>query len=84
MKIYQVVNTRRPGLEHDGFEYFFNKKEAEKKQKQNNKDYLELMEEDDYENLPFEPDEVSVYEFEMNKKGIIGLLIQIASHPDNG
>jgi ribosomal protein L2 len=70
MKLYQV--TRRRALrEHDGYSYYASKTVAEKEQRKEN---------DNETNQ----DDVREIEFTPNKKGIIALLNEIASYPDNG
>ena len=70
MKIYRV-SSHNSFAEHTGYDYFSSKLAAEREQKK-------INEENNRD------DEVSEYEFPLTKKGVLGLLIEVASHPDNG
>lgn len=73
MRLYRV-GARDDFEEHQGYEYFSSKREALKYVKNFN----------EYAPLCAMPIEVEETTFEMTKKGIIGLLTEWASHPDNG
>lgn len=70
MKIYKVTR-RRSFNEHAGYSYYSNKRKAEQEQRKEN----------DGGN---DNDEVQEYDFTLTKKGILELLEQVATHPDNG
>lgn len=85
MKIYRAT-IRRQGYEHDGFEYFSNKADAEKRQRKSN---FEVTGEDDFDDeetksKSFIHDEVEVINVTPTKKGIIQMLNIHCSYPDNG
>lgn len=89
MKIYRISNIRRPGREHDGYEYLSNKSKAIKKQKSNEKCYWERQNDDDYEdiedsNLPYEIDIVETLEIMPTKSGIIEFLNNYCDYANNG
>lgn len=88
MKIYKVSNIRRPGREHDGFEYFSSKAAAIKKQNNNETIYVELFGDDDDEGEvkepPWEKDTIMEYDILLTKKEILRFLNAHASYPDNG
>jgi hypothetical protein len=83
MRIYKVCKVRRPGREHDGFEYFSNKKAADKKQTENEREYLDLMD-DDEEPISYDKDTVEEYEIQLTKIGVLDFLNRHASYPNNG
>ena len=70
MKKYKV-HLKNPSGESTGYYYSFNKREAQQVQNKSNKEL-------------YVKDTIQEIEFEMNKKGIVGLLIEAGSHPDNG
>lgn len=70
MKVYKA-SYRLADTEHQGYQYFSNRKDAEREQRKNN---LES-------GINGQVEEV---EFELTKKGIIDLLNSEASHADNG
>lgn len=89
MKIYRISNTRRPGREHDGFEYLSNKAEALKKQNQNERQYYEAQNDDNYDDiddkdLSYNKDEVEQFEIAITKAGILNFLNEHCEYPNNG
>jgi hypothetical protein len=72
MKVYRV-GLRDVWSEHKGYLFYSSKSEAEAEQKKDNKDRGNSMQ-----------DEVTEIEFDLTKKGVIEMLNQWASHPDNG
>lgn len=83
MKIYQVT-YRDSFSEHKGYEYFSNRKTAEKIQTKNNKERDETDEIHGGGGSSQTKDEVREIEFNLTKHSIIELLNSVASHPDNG
>lgn len=70
MKIYRVSYRRQEDHEHLGYEFYSNKRVAEKKQRQSNGKILD--------------EEVEEFDFELSKAGVLSILNQLAGHPDNG
>lgn len=83
MKIYRVTKTRRPGFEHDGYEYYGNKIVAIKTQKHYNKKYEQYYDELSGEDNNQE-DEVKTLEFTNDKAGIVDMLNSHCDIPNNG